>query len=415
MNIYLNHSTPAYLALILITVAIMFRGPLPWGFSDIIIILGFGVVIFIYLIFFSPIINKKELSLYIIIFLFSAVSFLPYLFGSADINPILRYLYPVAIAGSIFIFISARISGRPDLLARYTKFLSVLVMIIALFTTINHIFFLAGIAPDFEASLVRSTRGGRSQGFIGNPNYYGLTLLLVLPFILLNIRKKNTLKPNWPWIFVFFTVMISLVLTGSRTHTFVAAIVAILAFSWWRRSRSDSGRGKTILHAFFYCALILPFVFYGLAYYFMIEIEELGNVIFAAGSASRLIVAKFYVNEILSMPVRNIYFGYGQGISAQIEGFPVPHLTHMRIFIETGLLGITIFYLFLLYVYKIIYRLPFLLSYPLAIGWIAFTYALIGNDFLWTKEYWLFVALVVAYYMSINKFMNKKDGADPVL
>ena len=227
-------------------------------------------------------------------------------FTARDAMISLRYfIYAFAIlAGASYAFVSEN-----SYFTVLSIFLLLILSVLISFGQYYNIFEISNyMVPIYGESAITLTTGDywrRIIGTLGNPNYWGLWLAICLQIVGYRILFKR----KYFEIFLFLLLLISIVMTGSRTAS-IAALSALIfgSFLLARQSTYNRSSGKKNSNSFFAIIAVGLFIVslvYTLQYFLSEYYADVGR--FSAGNLSTLDMRFQHWKEFLSEMLNNPY------------------------------------------------------------------------------------------------------------
>lgn len=180
--------------------------------------------------------------------------------------------------------------------------------------------------------------GGRFQGFVNNPNAYGIIALFWLSFLSLNKGYVNSRILKYSNIIAIVLIVITILLSGSRSALVGLVIMLFLVLGFKKK--------KKIWNFIAIC-------FIGLLFYLVSDIPYFQSVFRSLNvDDARLLVWDKSIDL-----VRNNIWGYGMYAPQELVGTGNIHNCYLRYLLTMGVIPTIIAFLFYFYfIFKSFYR-----------------------------------------------------------
>lgn len=330
-------------------------------------------------------IKVSKLILMLILFTSFTVFFPSVLFFNENI----KYNFMVLYGGVIFILFT---SLSEDILLKLKLFV-IGSAIIGLISTYALLIFYIG-----DHSLVDMLyhRGwyARAQGFSAGPNYYSISMLFSF-FVAFYIWNKT----KWGGIYVFL-ILIGALASISRGLMLGFVIFALIYFL------SSKASKKPIIYFLMAIALIW------LTGYIMLPQEVISTIMdvferrFSDGGGGASARADSIFAVLQNLNGIHLVFGHGRFEFNAVDDIQAPHSTFVTLFADAGAFGLISFLIFLSMIFIMTVRYYKVNSLPMGI-FLALMFSSLTNDYHFTKEFWLILAVVV---LIMKKDLNKKEN-----
>ncbi|MYL49352.1 hypothetical protein GLV98_07640 [Halobacillus litoralis] len=325
----------------------------------------------IYLIFFLlPSLNvfishENGFSYATIILLISFLKYIIYRFGEIEINNKFLIFFLLLVAYELLHMFNYSPSEATALVRWAILVLYAFILIADNKVSLNFrkltLFFVFGIFNSGLLGLIglfeNDSEYYRFEGASGDPNGFGMSVLLAILFLINIQMKENQMKTNYIALIVIMYILG--LMTLSRSFIIVSSIVFIIYFIYSLLSSRKIHR-KVSMSIIGVSALItLPFF------------NEISNIIqsiynrFALSnsmselSGSRSLVVELYWEKFSEASLLQILFGEGlmgylNNYNIRLQGTIVgPHNTYLEMIISWGILGSFLFVFFLWLVFRI--------------------------------------------------------------
>ncbi|WP_157860754.1 O-antigen ligase family protein [Bacillus sp. LL01] len=240
--------------------------------------------------------------------------------------------------------------------------------------------------------IINSWDLARTSGFIGNPNYYAVTLLVCIGFIL-SLFYTSQVKSKFYYL-ANTLVIIDLMLTFSRGAILALFIMVVVYFLIYLRPRIKKG---WIIKSL----LIMPFIIYVLLKVMKTNLFEriYNNFAFRVedalegSGASRYIIWEDALNLFYSSN-SYILFGVGGNNFIAMHEHNL-HNNYLKALIESGMIGFMFLIIFLVVlILKTINVKNLKVNSPFFFILIGFLVFSLSNDMFIVHEFWVIVALI---------------------
>jgi hypothetical protein len=253
----------------------------------------------------------------------------------------------------------------------------------------------------------------RMRSFTEEPGHFGLFLEIFSPLSLYYIFNSN-IKVIYAVIFSF-TVLISLIFTFSTASFVIIPISIFITLAYFLYKNN-----VVIKQLYFYKRII--YILFSLILFFIL-LDYIGFISFldlvetavkkitnSSSSSDRLERASETLNVFYNSNIIQLLFGFGPAGNLSYNLNSVVSL-YVTILFEVGILGIILFILFLLVVFKKIISIKSNIKYFFMISFISATlhYSIISN--YWFPWLWFLIVLIayVKRYERIHNFIDRNN------
>lgn len=277
--------------------------------------------------------------------LISLFYFIQLIYALVSNTDVIRYLSLTVISATLPFFVYSAIRERGSQIVLYSKYIVIGLLILSIALNISMI-----------------SSGFRFQGFLNNPNLYGMNAVFWITILLLPIPTTKTVLFN---IFIIIA-LVTIVLSGSR-NALVCAIAVLIFFY-----RSD-------LKDIFLPLIILVGICYVTLLY--IELPEFTNRLLNIGEAVYDSGRYQLWERVFGFFEENILWGHGMDANMRLVGTGNMHNCYLRYVLNMGLIFTLLsFAFYIVYLGRIFLNIQRING--ALIGFIvAFTFANFGEDF----------------------------------
>ncbi|ADC49365.1 hypothetical protein BpOF4_06535 [Alkalihalophilus pseudofirmus OF4] len=319
-----------------------------------------------------------------------------------DISSWLTYIIYFLIGILIYLVVVFLLSSKYKIfyfMEMYTK----IVIVISLLTSLAHILYLS---TGIHVFLVHVGATVRSVGFYGNPNYYSVSLLVGLGFLLslysYGVFSKSRLSRLIFLYLSLFVLFVGIFLTFSR-GALVAAIVLLLVF--FMINYKEFLNIRSILSGI---VLMVIIIFIDaqesqvLVQIFEQTMVRIDNAIYGTGAGRYTIWEDGF--NLFSSSALFFLIGVGGNQFINYNEFNIYNHVHngyLRFLFETGIIGFILFLILFLNMFKRTFNLMKLTPVsPVFYAFFSLLIMALSNDIFIIKEFWLIVGLISAWYNS---------------
>ncbi len=337
----------------------------------------------LYLIFFIMVISSMIL-----------ISF----FYVSDTDLTINYLssYFVGILISIF-FIT--LLNNKYYLKRFSFLYILICFLISIYTIYHHVLFLVlGIDSEY-ITITGGQIFGRGLGFIGNPNYYSLTLLLGLSFILgwKYFNEMNNKLIN----LILIVISIDLILTFSRGALFSYIVIIAVWMFLKLLDRQKINRGsliKIFINSFVLLFIVIIIIRLNSFQTVLNQITGRVNDLFVGDGSGRYgLWLEGYQVWLTNLQTTILGIGGNHFDLYSTLGVSV-HNGYLRYLYELGIVGLITLLLFLivLFIYSFSIR-QIKPKSPFFFSWLGILIFSFSNDTFHLNEFWLTAMCILTY------------------
>lgn len=347
-------------------------------------------------------IKKQNLPLYFF-FLLMPITILIGGFYARNFTGILEYL-SIFILGFLLCFVCLIILNNNKKIEYLMKIYIFFAVLISLSNLI--IYFVFYFTGNFENLLFIDNQGARSIGFYNNPNYYAVSVLIAVSFMLglykttvVTDKKLNKIK-----LIIYAVLTFDLFLTISRGAIITYILVNIIFLVSEIKIKKINIR-----------KLLLKFTGYSIitvgVFSVMLKsgILELVNDRFIRGlndGGSGRVDLWGKSLDIFGSEIFFVIFGVG---GKQIETYTEFHIentihnSYLRFLLETGIIGFIVLILFLVLLSTRVFSIKkFIIISPMFFAFLSFIFLSLTNDMFLTREFYLIVALIFCWKINIS-------------
>lgn len=252
--------------------------------------------------------------------------------------------------------------------------------------------------------ILQIPEGGRVsapfEGKAGEPNTFGGYLVFMISITAGLLLTTISLRKRFIYGFMLLLFLIPLIFTRSR-GSYLALFPAMLTFVWLSEKR------RWVITALIFAVVILPFaapkavkerVGYTFTQRYHKSQLEVGGVRLDTSTSDRLRSWFFVLRDIVKHPV----LGFG------VTGYRFIDAQYFRVLIETGILGLAIFFLLISNIFRQAYRIfreiPEPFEKGISMGFLAglmglLVHAIGANTFIIVRimePFWFILAMIIA-------------------
>ena len=288
-----------------------------------------------------------------------------------------------------FFVFTAELSSRDSQAASRVRTSVVWAVKIVLIVALAQMAFFLASAGTLSPTLLVESRA--VHGIFHHPNIY---IVVVLPFLLFFIKQRS-----YPWILI---AMITCLATGTRSPFVALLCLSIPLFK--------SVLKRPITRVDITCSLIITIV----TYYLMIKANL--DVTNYDDSPSRLNFAslqwriQYWTNFLILNHDFSSWFGHGVGSADFFDGALTeyaPHNDYLRIYYDTGILGIFLLLNLIIYILRLLMRSVNVLTDFIVIAYLVLICFFLTDNFVYyTHSLWFYVFM--ATFISIPSARTQK-------